>query len=155
MSSSAFFGSEGIGQDSALAGLQPSAGRALADAEDDQQSQGVGEAATERENGESGDATHVEPLAANAVGDPAADGQHDGVRDQIGGQNPGGFVVTGAERPGDMRQRYVGDGGIERLHEGRQRHREGDDPRIEPRFPRLIKMKFTVGVPRFHRRVSG
>ncbi len=48
----AFVGSEGIGEDGALAGLEASAGRALKDAEDDEQSERVGEAAAERKDGE-------------------------------------------------------------------------------------------------------
>ena len=151
----AFVGSEGIGEDGALAGLEASAGRALKDAEDDEQSERVGEAAAERKDGERDDTTHVEALAADAVGDPAADGENDGVGDEIGGENPGGLVVTGAERPGNVRKGDVGDGGIERFHERGERDGEGDDPRIEPRFPRLIKMKFAVGVPRFRRRGRG
>ena len=122
----AFFRSEGIGEDGALAGLQAPAGRALKDAEEDQQSERVGETATERKDGESDDTAHVEALAADAVGDPAADGQNDGVGDQVGGENPGGLFVTGAERPGNVRKGDVGDGGIERFHERGERDGEGD-----------------------------
>ena len=150
-----FFGRKSVGQDGALAGLQAAAGRALKDAEDDQQSQRVGKPATERKEGEGDDATHVEALAADAVGDPAADGENDGVRDQVRSENPGRLVVACAERPGDVRKGNVGNRGIERFHECGERDSEGDNPRIEPRLPRLVKMKFAVGVPRFRRRGRG
>ena len=151
----AFFRREGIGQDGALAGLQAPTRRALKDAEEDQQRERTGETATERKNGESDDTAHVEALAADAVGNPAADGQNNGVRDQVRGKNPRGLFVTGAERPGNVRQGNIGDGRIERFHERGERDCESDDPRIESRLPCLIEMKFAVGVPRFRRRGRG
>ena len=85
------------------------------------------------------DAGHVKALAADAVGDPSADGQHHGIGDQIAGQHPGGFVAAGRERAADVRHGHVGDGGVERLHEGGQRDGDGDDPGIGAGPPGVVK----------------
>ena len=42
---------------------------------------------------------------------------------------------------GNMRQGHVGNRGIEHLHEGRQRHRHGDQPRIHPRLPAYLESR--------------
>ena len=64
-----------------------------------------------------------------------AHGQHDGVGHQVAGQHPGALIGAGAQRAGDMGQGHVGDGGVEHLHEGRQRHGHGDQPGIDPGLP--------------------
>ena len=89
------------------------------------------QAAQKRADGEQRHADHVEPLAPEQHGEPAAHGQNDGVGDQVRGQHPGGFVDGGRKIAGDVRQRHVGHAGIEHLHEGGQHHRHGDDPRID------------------------
>jgi hypothetical protein len=88
-------GREGIGEDGLLTGLEASAGSALADAKEDQEAEGGRQSAKQRGEREQGDAAHVETLAADAVGDPAAEGQDDGVGDQVAGKHPGGFVAAG------------------------------------------------------------
>ncbi len=135
----ALFRREGVGQNGLLAGLQSSAGSALQDAEEDQHAEGGRKAAKQRGQREEQDAGHVKALAADAVGDPAADGQHHGIGDQVTGEHPGGFVAAGGERAADMRHGYVGDGGVERLHEGGQRDRDGDDPGIGAGLPGVMK----------------
>ena len=65
-----------------------------------------------------------------APGEPAADRQNDGIRDQIGGQHPRALVVARAQIPGHVRQGHVGDAGVEHLHEGCQRHNHGNQPGI-------------------------
>ena len=124
----AFFGREGVGEDGLLAGLEAAAGCSLDDAEKDQQGQRWGESAEQAGDGEAEDAAHVEALAADAVGDPAGDGEDDGVGDQIAGEYPGGFVAASGERAADVGHGYVGDGGVEGLHEGGEGDGDGDDP---------------------------
>ena len=132
---------EGVGEDGLLAGLQAAAGRALQDAEEDQHAERGGQAAEQRGEGEEEDAGHVEALAAHAVGDPSADGEDNGVGDQVAGEHPGGFVAAGGERAGDVPHGHVGDGAVERLHEGGQGHRNGDDPGIGAGTPGVVEGK--------------
>ena len=89
-----------------------------------------GESAEQRAEGEQQHAGHVEALAAKAVAGPGGDGQHDGVGDQVAGQHPGGFILPGGERSGDVGQGDVGDGGVQHLHEGGQSDRHGHGPGI-------------------------
>ena len=83
----------------------------------------------------SGDAGHVEALAAHAVGEPAGDGQDDGARDEIAGEDPGGLFLAGAEGTGDVGKGDVGDGGVEDLHEGGESDGKRDGPRIVAGLP--------------------
>ena len=85
--------------------------------------QAVGDAAQKRADREHRDADHEIALAADQVAEPAGNRQHDAVGDEIGGQRPGRLVVAGRQTAGDMRQRDIDDGGVENLHEGRERHR--------------------------------
>src|ERR1700753_1644769 len=87
---------------------------------------------TDREHGHAG---HVEALAAKAICQPSGDGEHNGARDQIAGQDPGGFFLATTKRPRNVRKRDIGDGGIEHLHEGGQRHRERDGPWVVTWLP--------------------
>ena len=89
------------------------------------------QAAQERADGEQRHADHVEALAAEQHGEPAAHGQDDGVGNQVGGEHPGGFVDAGREAAGDVRQRDVGDAGIQHLHEGGQHDGHGDHPGVD------------------------
>ena len=82
--------------------------------------------------------SHEEALAAERSREPAADGQNDGVRDQIGSQHPGAFVVAGAQVSGHVRQGHVGDAGVEHLHEGGQRDDDGDQPGIVLGLPDVL-----------------
>ena len=135
----AFLRREGVGEDGLLAGLQAAAGRALQDAEEDEHAERGRESAEQRGDGEEEDAGHVEALAADAVGDPAADGQHHGVGDQVAGEDPGGFVGAGGERAADVGHGDVGDGGVERLHEGGEGDGDGDGPGIGAGSPRVVE----------------
>ena len=135
----ALLGRKGVGEDGLLAGLKATAGRALQDAEEDQHAESGREPAEQRGEGEQEDAGHVEALAADAVGDPAADGQHHGVGDQVAGEDPGGFVRAGGERAADVGHGDIGDGGVERLHEGGQGDGNGDDPGIGAGPPGVVE----------------
>ena len=116
-------------------GARPPPPSALQDAGEDEEREGVGDAAEEGADGEERDAGHVEALAAEAVGEPAGDGQDDGGGDEVAGEHPGGFFLTGAESAGHVGQGDVGDGGVEHLHEGGEGDGEGDRPRIVVGLP--------------------
>ena len=129
------FDGESVGQDGLLAGGEAAAACALQDARDDEKRKRICNAAEERTDGEERDAGHVEALAAEAVGEPAGDGQDDGAGDEIAGEDPGGFFGAGAERAGDVGQGDVGDGGVEDLHEGGEGDGERDRPWIMVGLP--------------------
>ena len=93
--------------------------------------EGGSDAAEERCDGEESDAGHVVVFAAEDAGEPRGHGQDDGVCDEVGGEDPGDFVVGTAKAAGDVGQGDVGDGGVEQLHEGGQGDGEGDDPGID------------------------
>ena len=86
--------------------------------------------AEQRTDGEDGQTSHEKALAAESAGEPSADGQNDGIRDEIRSQHPGALVVARAQIAGHIGQRDVGDAGVEHLHERGQRHDHGDQPRI-------------------------
>ena len=119
---------EGFQKDGLSKWLQAAARQALQDAEDDQLRERGGQTAAERGQRETSDAGEQEALASNAIREPSGDWQHDGVRNQVGSDNPGAFLIRGRQAAADMRDRDVYDGGIEHLHEGRQHHRNRDDP---------------------------
>ncbi len=131
----AFGGRESVGEDGLFAGLEAASASALQHAADDERGQVWRESAEERTDGEQRHAAHVEILAADDGGEPAAQRQHDGIRYKIGSEDPGALVLSGGEAAGDVRQGDVGDGSVEYFHESRQRHGDGDDPRIYCRTP--------------------
>ena len=128
----ALFGRKRVGEDRLLAGRHAAAAEALQDAEQHQRLQIPGEAAQQRGEREGRDADHVEALAADHRRQPARDRQHDGVGDEIAGDDVGALVDADREAAGDMAQRDIGDGGVEHLHEGRDRDDEGDQIGIVP-----------------------
>ncbi len=73
-----FFDRECVGEDGLFAGCEASAACSLEDSGDDEQREGVGDAAEKRADGEDDDAGHVKAFATEAVGEPARDGQDDG-----------------------------------------------------------------------------
>ena len=95
----AFGGRKCIGQNRLLARLQSAAARALQNAADDQNGQIRRESAQERADREQGHAAHVEILAADDRRKPAAQRKNDGVRNKIGSENPGAFVLARGRLP--------------------------------------------------------
>ena len=83
-------------------------------------------------------AAHVKPLASDDRREPSAQRQNDGVGNQIGREHPRALVGARREAPGNVRQRDVGDAGVQHLHEGRQRDRERNDPGIDRRAPLAV-----------------
>ncbi len=86
-------------------------------------------------------ADHVELLAPDEGRQIRRGRQNNRIRHQVAGQHPGRLVVARAQRPGNMRQRHVGDGGVQHLHKRRQRHRNGDGPLIGARLPCAIRRR--------------
>ena len=126
-----FGGREGVDEDGLFDGGEAAAADALEDSAEKHDVERGGDAAEERCDGEEGDAGHVVVLAAEDAGEPCGHGENDGVGDEIGGEDPGDFVVGAAEASGDVGQRDVGDGGVEQLHEGGEGDGEGDDPGVD------------------------
>ena len=75
--------------------------------------------AQHRGDREAARAEDEDALAAEAVGDPAHRRGHDRGGDDIGGQHPVDLVLRGRQRALHVGQRDVGDGGVQRLHDGR------------------------------------
>ena len=67
-------------------------------------------------------------------GKPRRRRQDDGVRDEIARLNPRRLRHRGREIAGDRVQRDADDRGVEHFDEGRQNHRDRDDPRIDFRL---------------------
>ena len=76
---------------------------------------------------EADDADDEQALAADIVGEPAGDRRRDRRGDDIGGEHPGDGVLRRAEARLHVRQRDVGDGRVEDLHDHRDHHRDGDE----------------------------
>ncbi len=128
-------GREALEEDGLGDRLHSAAANALQDAGEDEHGHVDGEAAEQGSDGEEHDREREQALASDAAGDPAGSGKHDGVRDEIAGENPGCFVGRGGKIAGDVRQGNVGDRGVEDDHEGRGHHRDGDHPAIGGRRP--------------------
>ena len=126
---------KGVGHDGLGHGLHAAAARALNDSEDEQHGQSGRRAAEKAGDGKDHDAENKEVAPPHQARGPAAQRQHNGVRDQVAGQHPGALIRACAKGAGNVRQGHVGDGGVQHLHERRQRHRHGNQPWIDPRLP--------------------
>src|SRR3984957_13446999 len=116
----AFIGGERVDQDGLFDGRQPSAPNSLQHAEENQPAETRREATQQRGQRKRRDAAHVVVLAAEDAAEPGAERQNDGVGNQVAGEHPSAFVAADGQAASDVRQRHIGDGGIEQLHEGRQ-----------------------------------
>ena len=112
-----------------LAGRHSAAADPLQDAEQQQRAEAAGEAAEQGGDGEDRNAQHVEALAPDHVGEPAADRQNDSVGDEVGGDHPGALVDADRQAAGDVAQRHIGDRRVEHDHEGGDGDDDGDEPR--------------------------
>ncbi len=77
--------------------LQSAAARALNHPEQNQHGQTGGDSAKQRCQREKDDAQDEEALPPERSCEPSADGKNDGVRDEIGRQDPGALVITCAK----------------------------------------------------------
>lgn len=130
---------EGVRQDRLLAGRHATTAETLQDAEQDQRLQIPGKPAEQRSDREGRNADHVEALAAEHGREPARDRQHDRVGDEIARDDVGALVEADGEPAGDVAQCHIGDGGVEHLHEGRDRDHEGDEIGIMPAGRRALR----------------
>ena len=101
--------------------------RALHHPEHHQFRQVRGDAAEHRGDGEADQAEQQRVLVAQAIGDPPGGRRDHGAGHDVGGQHPSNLVRRGGERALDVRQRHVGDGAVQRVHQRRHHDREGDD----------------------------
>ena len=111
-------------------GHQCRAEGALQQAEDHRLVDRHGDGAEHRGDGESRHRDEIEPLAPEAGGEPSRRRCHDGGGDDIGGEDPGDLILGRREGALHMGQGDIGDGGVQRLHDGRQHGPEGDQPDI-------------------------
>ena len=81
------------------------------------------------------DAGDEHPFASELISQPAGHRQDDGVGHEITGEHPRRLIRRRGQAAGDVRQRDVGDGGVEHLHERRQHHARRDQPRAVARMP--------------------
>ena len=95
--------------------------RALQRAEHQQHAHALRHAAHERGKHEQQRAGGEQAHFAEAAGEEAGQRQRDRHAHRERGDHPGALVVAHAEIAGDGRQRDVGDGGVQHLHEGGQR----------------------------------
>ena len=127
-------------------GLQRAAACALHNGRKNQEGEIWRQAASQRCHGENADADQEEPLAPEQCGKPCAGGQDDGIRDEIARLDPRRLGYRGRKVARYVLQRDADDRGIELLDEGRQNHRERNQPRIDLRL---------VGFTAHKRKVSG
>ena len=124
---------------------QRGAGHALQQAEQHDLLDVLRQRAQQRGDGEAGDADDEQLLAAEAVGQPADRRRHDGGGDDIGGQHPVDLVERGRQRALHVGQRDIGDGGVERLHDGR-RHRAHRHQHAQASATAMMRGRSFLGV---------
>ncbi len=136
---------------------QRGAGHALQQAEQHHLLDVLRQRAQERSDGEAGDADDEQLLAAEAVGHPADRRGHDGGGDDIGGEHPVDLVERGRQRALHIRQRDVGDGGVERLHDGRRHgaHRDQHAPQLRRHRREMRRGHFAGSLAADEERAAG
>ncbi len=115
----ALLGRIGIEHDGLRERHQRRAERALQQAEADHLHDRLRESAQDRGHGEPGRANNEQALASEAFGDPADRRGHDRGCDDVGGEHPVDLVERGRKASLHIGQCHVGDGGVQRLHDGR------------------------------------
>ena len=89
----------------------------------------------------------------NSLGQPAGERNRDGRGDDVGGQHPTHLVLRGRQRALHARQRDVGDGRVERLHDGREHDRDGDQALVRRTRGRVALASAIGSVPEGERAV--
>ena len=131
----AFAQRERVGHDGLGHGLHAAAACTLKDAGEEQDRHIGSESAEQRTGDEERDADQEETLTTDGARYPADHGKNDCIGDEVGGQDPGGLILAGSKAAGNVRERDVGDAGVEDLHKRSQCDGDGDDPGIESRDP--------------------
>jgi hypothetical protein len=124
-----------VGQDRLRHRLQPASPRALQYPEQDHQPESRGHRAQDGAHREHGKTDQEEPLAADQGDEPSGEGQHDGVRDEIRGQDPRALVRRGAQAARHVGQGHIGDARVEDLHERREGNDDCDQPGVDAWSP--------------------
>ena len=99
--------------------------RALQHPEQHELRQRLRHAAQHGSDGESRNGNEEKPPDTEPAGEKAGRRRHDRGGDDVGGQHPGDLVLAGRDAALHIRQRDVGDRGVERLHECRKDHADG------------------------------
>src|SRR6202522_3730456 len=126
-----------IREDRLLAGLQSASACTLQHAANNENGEIRRQSTQERADRKESHAAHVKILAAYDGGKPAAQREHDSVRDEVGSENPGAFVLPCGKTTRDMGERYVGNRSVKHLHESRQRNCDSDNPWIDGWTPSI------------------
>ena len=124
-----FFGRPHIEQIGLAQRRDEGPGGALDHAEQHHLFQAAGNAAQHRSGGESRDTPQEQGAPADARRKPAGERRGNGGGDDIAGQHPGDAVGGGVQAGLHVRQRHVGDGGIEDGHEAAQHYHQRDGDR--------------------------
>ena len=133
---------------------QPGAANPLQPAIEHELGQAGGAAAQSRGHGEARDREHEHDLDAEAAGEPAGQRHHDRRGDDVGGQHPGDLILRGRQAAADVRQRHVGDRGVEPLHDVGQHDRDGQRPAIGDQRRGFAPHRAVPGRPARRRRAQ-
>ena len=104
------------------------AGGSLKDAKDDEPSRRAGKGAQERRHGERREAVEIDALRADAIDEPAAQGEHEREREQVCACDPRDRRQGGVKIASKRRERHVDDRGVEVRHQWPERHYPGHLP---------------------------
>jgi hypothetical protein len=104
--------------------------RALQESEHHHLGERFGEPAQHRSDGEAGETGEEQVLAAEARREPADRRGEDRGRNDIRSEHPGDLVERRRKRALHVGQRDVGDGVVERLHQGRDHGADRDDAAV-------------------------
>jgi hypothetical protein len=89
----------------------------LQDAEQDQHPEAWRGATQPRAESKQEDAQQEEALSPEQTRQPSADGKIDGIRNEVRREHPGTLIVAGPQVARHVRQRDVGDAGVQHFHE--------------------------------------
>ena len=131
----ALFGRESVRQDCLGHGLKPATADPLQNPKEDDGSEAWRDPTQKGAQSENYQTDHEKPFAAECSGKPSADGQHDGIRHEIGSEHPGALIVARAETAGHVGERDIGDARVEHLHESRHRDDNRNQPWVESGLP--------------------
>ena len=111
----------------------------LDEAEPDQEPDPGGEAAEEGGGREDAEPRQVDPAKAVPVSKRAEEDQGRGEGDPVGEADPTDGRERGPELLGEVGERDVHDGGVQRAHEGRDRDQGRQEPRIGVLLRRCLR----------------
>ncbi|MNV11510.1 hypothetical protein D3C71_1020780 [compost metagenome] len=89
--------------------------------------QALGRATQHGGDGKARHRPHKQSFSTNSCRDKAGQWHEDGGRHYVGGEHPGDLILGRPHGPLHVGQGDVGDGGVQRLHDGGQHHRQCDE----------------------------